>query len=127
MKKDWKKEFDDKFCKLRHDGYMELLNHHAPDIKAFIESLLKSKQEEIEKETVRAYEQGRNEKGSSFRLGYEAGRSEAVAEERERVMGVIEKLQNDGLNVIIQGDYYVNFRDLENILSSLDKPLTDKK
>lgn len=49
MNKDWREEFDEVFCKLRHDGYMELLNHHAPDIKAFINSILKSKQEEIEK------------------------------------------------------------------------------
>jgi len=52
--------------------------------------------------------------------------AQALAEERERVRGEIEKLQNDGLNVIIEGDYYVNFRDVENILSSLDKPLTNK-
>jgi len=53
--------------------------------------------------------------------------AQALAEERERVRGEIEKLQNDGLNVIIEGDYYVNFRDVENILSSLDKPLPEKE
>ena len=52
--------------------------------------------------------------------------TQALAEERERVGEKIEKLQNDGLNVIIEGDYYKNFRDVENILSSLNKPLTDK-
>jgi len=48
--------------------------------------------------------------------------AQALVEDRARVRGVIEKLQNDGLEVIIEGDYYVNFRDVENILSSLDKP-----
>ena len=69
---------------------------------------------------------------NGYDQGYKEGKREgeqsipqAVAEERERMRGVIEKLQNDGLNVIIEGDYYVNFRDVENILSSL--PLPDKE
>lgn len=38
----WEKSFDEKFCKLRSDNYMELVNHHAPDIKSFIRSLLET-------------------------------------------------------------------------------------
>ena len=84
--KDWREEFEDKYCSFEISERVSKSDMLA--IISFIESLLKSKQEEIE--------------------------------------GEMEKLQNDGLNVIIEGDYYVNFRDVENILSSLDK-LTDKE
>lgn len=34
------KEFEDRFCSLRQDGYMELKKHHSPDIKSFISNAL---------------------------------------------------------------------------------------
>jgi len=65
--------------------------------------------------------------GKPKKIGGTSKITQALAEDRERVRKKIEKLQNDGLNVIIEGDYYVNFRDVENILSSLDKQLTDNE
>lgn len=50
LNSDWREGFDKKFCKLRHDGYMELVNLHAPDIKSFIASTIQS---EIDKERER--------------------------------------------------------------------------
>ncbi len=38
--KGWEEEFDEKFTKKRHDGYHELINIHAPDIKQFIQQTL---------------------------------------------------------------------------------------
>ncbi len=35
------------------------------------------------------------------------------------VEGEAKKLQEDGLNVQIEGDYYINFRDLEQIISKI--------
>lgn len=36
----------------------------------------------------------------------------------ERLMGIITKRQEDGLNVQIEGDYYINFRDLESLITN---------
>lgn len=36
----------------------------------------------------------------------------------ERIMGIITNLQEDGLNVQIEGDYYINFRDLEYFITT---------
>ena len=102
----------------------------------------------IAKEIALAYEQGRNAKGSSFRLGYEAMRSEVVAEERERMIEYIndeemQMLAGDCVNDLLEhrGIYDCGksmrgsieivltpiSNNLKRRLSSLDKPLSDKK
>ena len=87
----------------------------------------------ISKEIALAYEQGRNAKGSSFRLGYEAMRSEVVAEERDRMRGEIENTPIDKAHTYSSenADEYRTFDNgqesyKQKLLSSLDKPLTDK-
>jgi len=87
-----------------------------------------------------AYEQGRNLKGSSFRLGYEAGRSEAVAKERKRVWGIISaenyKLEEwyssserpDTLTHFEANQRNMKTRNkIQDLLSSLGKPFIDKE
>jgi len=85
----------------------------------------------IEKETALAYEQGRNAKGSSFRLGYEAGRSEVVAEERANV---VESMMIKGIeasNTLFEtviNQYLRNrAKEIGIDMLSIDKPLTDKR
>ena len=34
------KAFDEKFTKVRHDGYREMVNTHTPDVKSFLSSHL---------------------------------------------------------------------------------------
>jgi len=85
----------------------------------------------IEKETALAYEQGRNAKGSSFRLGYEAGRSEGVAEERANV---VESMMMEGIEAKMTpfqttvNQYLRNRAEEIGIdIRSLNKPLPDKE
>ncbi len=53
----WEIEFDEKFCKLRGDGYMEMKNHHAPDIKSFIRIQREQARREERAKILQAYRQ----------------------------------------------------------------------
>lgn len=73
-KEKWEIEFDDNFCKLRDDGYMELINHHAPDIKAFIRS---------QREQVKC--EGQAHKGEHGRKMYQNGYRDGIEKATEAI------------------------------------------
>ena len=90
---------------------------YISDKKEDLEWMEKTLKDFFEKETALAYEQGRNAKGSSFRLGYDAGRSEMVAEERKKITERVMAYRNESHNSTL---------DIDTFLSALNNN-TDKE
>lgn len=71
-----------------------------------------------EEKVIPSFKNGKEVRVKDIKSFIDSLIDKTVQQTEERIVGIARKLQEEGLNVQVEGDYYINFRDLESLITN---------